>query len=201
MSALQIAHEQAVLVALAELRPRYQGLEPAPGFPATWQGRHYLVQAVLERTAVVYEQAGGERQLANQRDLLVDPDDLRWQEPAIHRGGRWHRPDRQHLIEPAATVDLELQVPAGDKPAARPPALLEKRRRPRRRQRAIAAERLDQLPPDLRVLVEEARRALIRDPRLAEDLERIRLHIRRCLDVHVGQRTAGREPAGERRAI
>jgi hypothetical protein len=187
---VQVKNGRGDLVPLAHLQPRRSGLEPVPGFTATWRGRACTVQAVLERTAVVYEEPDGERLLANQRDLLVDPDQVRWQEPAIARGGQFHHRYPRRLVEPAAAGGHELETPAVDKPAAQPRPPLEERRRPQPREDAIVTEDLLQrLPPELRALVEQATgrvRELEAELQRHLDAEhRIRKDIRRCLGASV----------------
>jgi hypothetical protein len=168
-------------------------MEPAPGFTGVWQGRFCLVQAVLQRTAVVYEPPAGERQLANKRDLLVDPADVRWQQPALAPRGQFtHR-----VPEPAAAVADELEAPAVDEPAAQTPPPLEQAPPPRPSRHALeVAAMLDQLPPELLALVTQATHALLRGRRLEEELEQHLTVERRILR---GIRRLGlSDPVGER---
>jgi hypothetical protein len=53
------------------------------GFEAVFHGERVTVTAVLERTCV-YVGRGGERKLANKRDLLVEPEQL----PIYHYDNR-----------------------------------------------------------------------------------------------------------------
>jgi len=83
------------LVPLSEVaRTAPEGQEPAPGFHGSWRGEVYLVTAVLERTAVV-EAADGERHVANQAALMVDPRTITWQAPALLPAALVHRSRRR----------------------------------------------------------------------------------------------------------
>ena len=103
-TAVEAEAPAAGLVPLVELRPPSPGQEPAPGFLARWQGKAWRVHAVLERTAVV-EDAGGERQLANKRALLVDPATVTWRAlpgtGLVHRGRR-HTPEWRRAVREAS---------------------------------------------------------------------------------------------------
>lgn len=76
---------------------------PKPTFPARWNGEGYTCTAVLERTAVLRD-GDGEKHLANQADVLVDPTSIEWAPKPAHGARRWMPDSRPRLAAPSATA-------------------------------------------------------------------------------------------------
>jgi hypothetical protein len=65
-------------VTLDKVVPADEEVEILPDFPAHIEGRQVWVTAVLTRTAVVEPAPGEPKVLFNRRDILVDPEVIRY---------------------------------------------------------------------------------------------------------------------------
>ncbi|MGH7881656.1 MAG: hypothetical protein ACREN8_01945 [Candidatus Dormibacteraceae bacterium] len=70
--------KEELLVRLDTILPAEEEVEILPDFPAQMEGRKVWVTAVLSRTAVIEPTPGEPKVLVNRKEILVDPQLIRY---------------------------------------------------------------------------------------------------------------------------